>query len=446
MIRFALAFLLLIQSALAVDSWKVDETACTGARASAAATPTLYWTSFHVAASGVPIRVYPLSGTGAGGATHDSAFNGTVRAFTDTQDFFVVFGQAPLGTLTLQQRYDAMIKMKWISAYKVASSEPQQSTSGPYNGTGDPTLDDGGPADPINETPHIKSYTGSITVTCPTSALSVKNYRVLGKNTSNEIIYQQIILLAPGESRTITVTADEPFTLSAVEVMINIGFDPEKSSGEPSDEKRYRPIGTPSTVNATASTAAGPDGKPVVNDEKTAQAASPALAAASKNTISTATTGATSKDVSDLSNNLSNELQRTTEQVKSSGDSIRASVDEGTKELKKLNEGAGDGSTGSAIPEANAGALGFATGVGTKMMGLTSAVSNLVSAAGLSSDPGTATLTWQFPNFVGGDVTVSLEPMSDTISLFRSVETWLLGVLFLWIAIGIVRGALVDET
>lgn len=371
--------------------------------------------------------------------------NGAEKVISSRQlafDFYVVVYSAPSGLWT---RVSEGKMHRWISAYEIGGNEPQTSTNGPY-GPGGPTNDDGEPVDPTVGGPPTTSYKAQVTVSCPADSLNTKSFLITGR-AGTSVIYQQVVTIIPGESRTITVTNETPFTLSAQEVIPKMSRpDPEISGNEsdPDKPEDWKPIGPENTVNSAGQTAPPPsDGVPEATNEKTAQNGTNAKPAAQNETRP----GTPEGNADARNQELRNELQRLTDQVKTSGDSTKSGIDETNRELKKLNGGSSGGAsgTGANFGAPSDAAMGFAGSIGSKAAGLGSALGNLLGAAGLGANtPGSNALTWQVP-VMGDTVTVSVEDHSAVFLGVRSAVLWVASAFFIWRVFSIMRGAFADE-
>jgi|GEM_PF-4112387 len=381
----------------------------------------------------------------AGTSANTWDLNGVFYSTTMSQDFYVAWGAAYGGLYSTGSHngHADWQPMGWISAYEVGGNEPQFSGTGPYIG-GQPSNPDGTPANPTTNQPEVRSYKASITVSCPVGALQVKLFRIVGIEDSepHAKMYDQVVEVAAGASRTITVTHTAPFSLNAVEVLENLAQDPELSPGSPDDlDKRYRPIGPLATANSTPQAAAPlTPGTPEVNNQKTAQAASDSQAAAAHNTMSTATTGASSKDISDLDKNLTEEMKRGTNQTKTSGDAIKNAIEDTNSILKDIKEGgAGDSTGGDPITVATADSLNFVASIPGRATTMGAALSGLVSSLGLGTSVGTGTLAYSFDFPMIGAQYVNLEMFSDLIASVREFLRWALTIMFVWQSFSILK-------
>lgn len=369
--------------------------------------------------------------------------NGVEKTITSTQlgfDFYIVVYSAPSA---LWANVSQGKMHRWISAYEVGGNEPQTSSNGPYGPDG-PTDNDGNPVDPEEGGPPNNSYKASVTVGCPADSIAPKSFLITGREGTT-IIYQFVVTVIPGEIRTITLTNDAPFTLSAQEVIPKILHPrPESPNGDPDPEKPddWKPIGPENVVNSTGQPdPPPPNGVPEGTNEKTAQNGSNAKPAAQNETRP----GTEDGNADARNQELRNEIQRLTDQVKTSGDATKAGIDETNRELKKLNGGSGGGSgSGANFGAPSDSALGFAGSIGTKAAGLAGALGNLLSAAGLGQSPGNNALTWQVP-VMGDMVTVSVEEHSSVFQVVRMGILWVASVFFIWRAVSIMRGAFIDE-
>lgn len=448
---------LLFCAAAKADTWKSDATPLSFPANShyTGASPSMTWRAFFVDGAG-----NQLSGTSTvfftgAGSSASSAINTTMASQTRTQDFAIIVARCSSGTVAASKSTPTTISgvsesgwqpVYWIAAYKVGDpDEPQASGSGPFV-DGNPVYDDGSPADPMTGSPPNNSHKACVTLVCPASALEPRYFRVTGKVGTN-IIYDQIIPLSPGETRSVCVTNSVAFTLTAEEVYPKTGFNPDQDSTVGSDINNpddWIKSGSPTTVNSTGQTAAPPaSGNAEGTNVKTGQAASDSQPAAAN----VARPGTTEGNADARNQELRNELQRLTDQVKASGDATKAGINDTNKllgDIKGATGGAGDAGSGAPAGTPSASGLSFAQSIGEKASGLGSALGNLLSAAGLGANPGTNALTWEVP-VMGNSVTLSVEDHADVFAVVRTAILWVASVLFVWASFSIVRGAFVDE-
>lgn len=362
----------------------------------------------------------------------------TVPSVTLSYDFYLVI---------LRYYYTTdLVRVKWISAYEVGNpNEAQQSASGPYADNNTPSNDNGDPVNPATAQPPTNSFKACVTVTCPADALEPKAFKITGK-ANGATIYEQIVMVSPGETRQICVTNTVPFTLTAQEVLSRDAFDPDKDAvtgSDPNDPSQWDPVGPAQTVNSQGQSDPPASGSPQGSNVKTQQQGTPSQPDAPD----VARPGTTEGNADARNQELRGELQRVTDQVKASGDATKAGIAETNKllgEIKNSNGGAGDSTTGAALGTPSETGLDFATGVGAKVSGLTGALGNLMAAAGLSSNPGSSPLTWSIP-VMGSTYTISLEEHAGVFSVVRTAILWVASVCFVWAAIAIARGTFVDE-
>jgi len=380
----------------------------------------------------------PVGGTGA------TTFAKTISSAQLTFDFYIVVFSAYDGLYSNVDNASASggagTRWKWISAYEVGGSEPQQSSSGPYSGT-NPTFDNGNPADPaVGGSPAPTAYEKDLTLT-NSSATDKKGYQVKMLSASNQVLSSTTYILQPGETQNLHFSADEPFTLQVFD-MVQVKQPDEEFPGD--GTTLWMATGNPVQTLTATGTQNAPPSEPQATVGSSTKAGTSAQAAAQKNTISTATTGATSKDMSGVSNNITNEIARGTEQTRASGDEVRDAVDRATKAIGELGAGGQSGTSGPELGTPSASGLSFAQGISGKIGGIGDALGNLMSAAGLANSPGYNALTWNV-EVMGHTQSFSVEQFSDEISAARSGVLWVAGAIFLWAAFGIVRGAFVDE-
>ncbi len=427
-----LCWLGIAQSAFAQTMWKSDATAVTvstippGCRVGVAvirADTEAYYTQ----GSYTPVTPWQE------GETKE------VRSFDLGVDFYIVVFAAPNA---LWNRVAEGVKYRWISAYQVDGDEPQTSKDGPYGPDG-PTDDNGNPVDPKEGGPPDRSYKASVDISSAPDSIENRTFMITAKE-GDVVIYRDFVTLVPGEDRTISMTNQNPFTLSAQEVVPKITpYNPEiPAQQDPSNPDNWNKIGPENTVNSTGQTDPPPaGGGPEGTNQKTAQNGS-----APKPAVSNQPRDGTPEGNADARNQeLREEIQRMTDQVKTSGDGIKAGIDETNKELKKLGGGTGNSGTGADLGTPSPEGLSFALGIGAKASGLGNALGNLLNASGLGlTNPGNNALTWQVP-VMGDTVTVSIEEHSGVFQGVRTAILWVASAFFIWRVFSIMRGAFVDE-
>lgn len=382
----------------------------------------------------------------AGTSVFSADLNGTANQVTMSSDFYLAWGAAYGGLYSTGSHSGKpdWVPMGWISAYEVGGTEQQSSASGPYVGN-NPQNADGSPANPVTAAPVVKSYKASVSLSCPASAVEPRMYRVVGiTNGDNKKIFDEVVTVNPGETRIVTVTHNAPFDLFSRQVVENIALDPELSPGAPEDpDQRYLPVGPLQSQAATPQSAdPPPSGNPEATNTRDSQTGSAAQPAASQNAISTAGTGATSKDISDLSKNITEELKRGTEQTRQSGDATKNAIGDGNKLLKDIKDGkGGDNGTGPDMEVSTPGSLSFVAGIPGDATTLGGALTNLINATGLAAGVGSSTLIWTYEFPVLGVQTINFEAYADVIANVRLFIRWCLSVLFIWQVFTIVREA-----
>ena len=373
----------------------------------------------------------PLGGLGASEVTK------TTNSIQLTFDFYIVGFSARSGLWGNVDNAAAVggvgKKYRWISAYEVGGEEAQNSSDGPYTG-GDPTDENGNPADPaIGGSPTPTSHDKDVTLVNPTD--EEKAFSVRMKGAAGNILSSNTIILRPRETRVIHLKADQPFTVEVYD-MVKVVRPDEEFPGE--GREQYMTTGNPvQTLSSEGTQEPAPaSGGPEMTQQSSTSAGTPGQPGAA----SVSRDGTLEGNADARNQELRNELQRNTDQTKDSGDQITNAID---KLGAKLG-GTGTGSTGDALGTPSASGMDFAGSIGGKAASVGTALGNLFAAAGLANTPGFNALSWSIP-VMGQSYTVSVEEYADTISIVRQAILAVASAFFVFAAFAIIRGAFVDE-
>lgn len=411
-------------------------------------TDSWYWKVFLFDSAGNKIGDGPFSNPGGIGCK-TNALNGSLAFSTDkTSDFYGVVCAAYQGgyfpgqtqAIPSQQAQPKFIPFYWLSAYEVGGTEPQANNTGPFNAEGQPE------GDPMTgeSAPSPKSYEKSVTL------VNSENFTV-GKQVQmvsgiGQVLRTMNFFLPPNSAKTVVFSYHIPFSILVYDLKSDAQFD---ESGNKVGDVWTRSSTTPTqTVNSDSSQNPSPsNGQPSVNQGATTPTSSTQQAA----TTNQARPGTAEGNADARNKELRDEIARGTEQTRQSGDRIAGAIGDMGDKLKKAIDGQGGGSgtgTGSGIDQGDAveapkaEAASFFSNLTSRIDGLYTAMQNLRMSVGLGGGIGSVTPSWTISIF-GRSTTISLGGVD--FSFVRALGLWSISMSAVWLAVGIIRGAMADE-
>lgn len=442
MIR-ALLFLLFASQVFSA-TWVNDAYPCNFTRTNGS-----YNWIIEVVRSSDGVGMYNISTASNPGGATASTLTMTIPQQSTNYQFYIVVGAAASGLYSQLTSGNGEYK-RWISSYQTTASGgtgQQISSSGPYANNGQPSggnppqaiYDGGQSANPANPTPpSVVDYEKTVTLV-NSFAYTVYKQITMVTSADNVTIKTMLITLGPNQSKTVLLRWTSPFNYFVTDMV------PYEDANSPTGISYSAASSSSSSGSGDPAYSGTPPTTPEAKETPGTSNPSAAQSAAATTTMAGGTGAATSKDIKDLDDNLKAEIQRGTEQTRTSGDQIRdavANVD------STLNRGFGfnGGSVGgtSSVGSAGASVTAFTGSITSKAAGLSSSLNGLIAALGLGSGIGSGSLTWSV-SVMGNSYTLSAEDGASYFDAVRTVFKWVMSIAFIWHAISIVRGAFVDE-